>query len=192
MPKIRRSRKKPPDGWELIEPTLEELEQKMREGNCCCLCIFPWVSLTTPFLTKWFDSICSGNRSTRRQANQRIPVANFQSASSEVAVHLRFILSTWGHQPWTVRLLYCRENSRCQFDSEMEKIGLRKFMLPALHPNPWHKLRHKLYMPRTKIKIRRRPNRGMRTLRLPWMLRLNVFTTSRFHLLFLSNYTNRL
>lgn len=33
MPKIRRSRKKPPDGWELIEPTLEELEQKMREGN---------------------------------------------------------------------------------------------------------------------------------------------------------------
>lgn len=33
MPKIRRSRKKPPDGWELIEPTLEELEQKMREGT---------------------------------------------------------------------------------------------------------------------------------------------------------------
>lgn len=34
MPKIRRSRKRPPDGWELIEPTLEELEQKMREGLC--------------------------------------------------------------------------------------------------------------------------------------------------------------
>lgn len=34
MPKVRRSRKPPPDGWELIEPTLEELEQKMREGNC--------------------------------------------------------------------------------------------------------------------------------------------------------------
>lgn len=33
MPKVRRSRKPPPDGWELIEPTLEELEQKMREGN---------------------------------------------------------------------------------------------------------------------------------------------------------------
>lgn len=33
MPKIRRSRKRPPDGWELIEPTLEELEQKMREGS---------------------------------------------------------------------------------------------------------------------------------------------------------------
>lgn len=32
MPKVRRSRKQPPDGWELIEPTLEELEQKMREG----------------------------------------------------------------------------------------------------------------------------------------------------------------
>lgn len=33
MPKVRRSRKQPPDGWELIEPTLEELEQKMREGK---------------------------------------------------------------------------------------------------------------------------------------------------------------
>lgn len=32
MPKVRRSRKPPPDGWELIEPTLEELEAKMREG----------------------------------------------------------------------------------------------------------------------------------------------------------------
>ena len=33
MPKVRRSRKKPPEGWELIEPTLDELEQKMREAE---------------------------------------------------------------------------------------------------------------------------------------------------------------
>lgn len=33
MPKVRRSKKSPPDGWELIEPTLEELEAKMREGQ---------------------------------------------------------------------------------------------------------------------------------------------------------------
>uniref|UniRef100_A0A8C2SAK6 Protein BUD31 homolog n=1 Tax=Capra hircus TaxID=9925 RepID=A0A8C2SAK6_CAPHI len=31
MPKVKRSRKAPPDGWELIEPTLDELDQKMRE-----------------------------------------------------------------------------------------------------------------------------------------------------------------
>lgn len=47
MSKIRRIRKKAPDGWDLIEPTLEELEQKMREGkvrvtlsiktDICCL-----------------------------------------------------------------------------------------------------------------------------------------------------------
>lgn len=36
MPKVRRSRKSPPEGWELIEPTLEELEQKMREGKINC------------------------------------------------------------------------------------------------------------------------------------------------------------
>lgn len=33
MPKVKRSRKPPPDGWELIEPTLDELDQKMREGR---------------------------------------------------------------------------------------------------------------------------------------------------------------
>uniref|UniRef100_A0A2K5EX46 Protein BUD31 homolog n=1 Tax=Aotus nancymaae TaxID=37293 RepID=A0A2K5EX46_AOTNA len=42
MPKVKRSRKAPPDGWELIEPTLDELDQKMREKkqgyeNLCCL-----------------------------------------------------------------------------------------------------------------------------------------------------------
>ena len=33
MPEVRRSRKPPPDEWELIEPTLNELDQKMREGE---------------------------------------------------------------------------------------------------------------------------------------------------------------
>jgi bud site selection protein 31 len=30
--RLKRPRKTPPDGWELIEPTLEEFEGKMREG----------------------------------------------------------------------------------------------------------------------------------------------------------------
>lgn len=33
MGKVRRTRKPPPDGWELIEPTLEELDAKMREAE---------------------------------------------------------------------------------------------------------------------------------------------------------------
>lgn len=33
MPKVTRTKKKTPEGWELIEPTLEELETKMREGE---------------------------------------------------------------------------------------------------------------------------------------------------------------
>jgi len=32
MPKIKTSRVKYPEGWELIEPTLRDLEAKMREG----------------------------------------------------------------------------------------------------------------------------------------------------------------
>ncbi|KAJ3305689.1 Component of the SF3b subcomplex of the U2 snRNP [Kappamyces sp. JEL0829] len=31
MPKIKRSSKPPPDGWELIEPTLAEIGRKMRD-----------------------------------------------------------------------------------------------------------------------------------------------------------------
>lgn len=34
MPKVRRSKKQPPEGWELIEPTLDELDEKMRRGTC--------------------------------------------------------------------------------------------------------------------------------------------------------------
>lgn len=33
MPKIRRSNKPPPEGWELIEPTLKEIDQKVRDGK---------------------------------------------------------------------------------------------------------------------------------------------------------------
>ena len=32
MPKVKRGRKAPPDGWDLIEPTLTEIEHKMRQG----------------------------------------------------------------------------------------------------------------------------------------------------------------
>nr|XP_048308431.1 protein BUD31 homolog [Myodes glareolus] len=33
LPKVKRSWKLPPDGWELIEPTLDELDKKMREDE---------------------------------------------------------------------------------------------------------------------------------------------------------------
>ena len=33
MPNFRGRKKTPPEGWDLIEPTLDELEQKMREAE---------------------------------------------------------------------------------------------------------------------------------------------------------------
>jgi len=33
MPKVKRNRKPPPEGWELIEPTLDELDGKMKEAE---------------------------------------------------------------------------------------------------------------------------------------------------------------
>jgi len=33
MPKVRRGKQKPPEGWELIAPTIEELDRKMRDAE---------------------------------------------------------------------------------------------------------------------------------------------------------------
>merc|ERR1712137_40367 len=33
MPKVRRSRRRPPEGWDEIEPTLDEFTEKMREAE---------------------------------------------------------------------------------------------------------------------------------------------------------------
>src|SRR6218665_1251807 len=52
MPKVKRSRKPPPEGFELIEPTIEELEQKMREGKSSSVAIL------------YFLSYCNRNRQT--------------------------------------------------------------------------------------------------------------------------------
>ncbi|GAQ87564.1 bud site selection protein 31 [Klebsormidium nitens] len=53
MPKVRTSKLKYPDGWELIEPTMQELEQKMREaeletheGKRKCEALWPIFKLT--------------------------------------------------------------------------------------------------------------------------------------------------
>ena len=37
MPKVKTNRVKYPEGWELIEPTLRELQAKMREGGVFCI-----------------------------------------------------------------------------------------------------------------------------------------------------------
>lgn len=33
MPKVKTHKTRPPEGWELIEPKLEEFSQKMRDGE---------------------------------------------------------------------------------------------------------------------------------------------------------------
>jgi len=49
MPKVKTNRVKYPEGWELIEPTLRELQAKMREGwkftSCACLQILYYIIL---------------------------------------------------------------------------------------------------------------------------------------------------
>lgn len=49
MPKVRRSKKPPPEGWELIEPTLDELDQKMREGKHSLILLISHMPLSFVF-----------------------------------------------------------------------------------------------------------------------------------------------
>ena len=83
MPKVRRSRKPPPEGWELIEPTLDELDQKMREGkfpfqNCVVfLCSDRlWNSMFVSFKnTLSFVLSFSWDRTTWRETKDWVYVA---------------------------------------------------------------------------------------------------------------------
>lgn len=143
MPKVRRSRKPPPDGWELIEPTLEELEQKMREGMLKCQMPAYYMR---PHI-KHLD-ICSRDGTTWGQTHHRIAVAHLQNTPPEDTLHLRLVLPPQGHQPRAVRLLFEGENCRLQFNSQMEEVRLWESMLPAMHPNTRHELWHQLHLPR--------------------------------------------
>jgi len=71
MPKVKRNRKPPPEGWELIEPTLDELVQKMKEAE------------TDP-------------HEGMRKAEALWPI--FSHSQPEVSIHLRSLLPTQGYQ----------------------------------------------------------------------------------------------
>ena len=55
MPKVRTSKIQYPEGWELIEPTLRDLENKMREGKFVCTHIYACFSF--PFLVAFSADI---------------------------------------------------------------------------------------------------------------------------------------
>lgn len=57
MPKVKRSRKPPPEGWELIEPTIDELDAKMREGIVIVL-MFCTCSVKSVDFYSDFSQVC--------------------------------------------------------------------------------------------------------------------------------------
>ena len=61
MPKIRRSKIPPPEGWDLIEPTLDELDKKMREAEA---------------------------EPSRRETTSGSVMADLQATSSKIPIHL--------------------------------------------------------------------------------------------------------
>ena len=88
MPKVKRSRKPPPEGWELIEPTLEELDQKMREaetesheGKRKCEALWPIFKIHHQRSRYIFDLFYRRKAISRRELfknpNSKVSLTNF-------------------------------------------------------------------------------------------------------------------
>lgn len=172
MPKVRRSRKQPPEGWELIEPTLEELEQKMREGRTFgvknrkqnVLKMVSSVFPTTPSNSR--------NGTARGQTHHGVAVAHLQDPPPKVALHLRSVLPAESDQPGTVRVLPEGEDRRRESDCQVEKVRLREPVLPAVHPDAGHQLRDELHLPGAQVEAGGGPRRRVCPLRVPGLFRL--------------------
>lgn len=62
MPKIKTSRVKYPEGWELIEPTLRDLEAKMRDGmHISVICNSSSISFPSIYIVIYYFLPQGGN-----------------------------------------------------------------------------------------------------------------------------------
>lgn len=116
----------------------------------------------------------SRNGASRGKTNHRVAVAHFQDSSSKIPLHLRPILPAESYQPGVVRILSQGEDCRWKLDSQMEKVRLRKPVLPAVYSNQGHQLRDELHLPGTEVEVGGRSGGRVRTLRLPGLLRINA------------------
>ena len=116
MPKIRTLRtKKAPKGWELIEPILLELTQKIRDCK---------YSLTNLLSVKW---------SHGREAQTRDRVGYLQIAPSAQSVHLQPVLQEALNFKRAVWILSEREMGGCRTDCEVEEGRVRAIVLFTMH-----------------------------------------------------------
>lgn len=118
------------------------------------------------------SSASSRNRSARGKTHQRIAVAHFQDSPPEIPIHLRSVLSAQSDQPRTVRLLCPRKDCRRESHRQMEEIGLRESVLPAMHPDARHELRNELHLSSAQSETGGGQSGGVCTLRMSRMLRL--------------------
>ena len=89
--KLRRIRKKPPAGWDLIEPTLEEFEAKMREAE------------TDPHEGKRKSEAIWPIFRVGFVCN--VSLFTCLDSSPALTLYLRFVLEGGENQPWTLSVL---------------------------------------------------------------------------------------
>ena len=76
----------------MIEPTLEELDQKMREAETESHEVICQIAKISEFMLLYDDFFFFLG-----QKKMRVIVANFQNSPSEVSLYLGFILQTKSH-----------------------------------------------------------------------------------------------
>jgi G10 protein len=120
MPKVRTSRTKaPPEGFDEIESTLLEFEQKLKDST------FPRPSsFVYPILT-----MSSQDDPKRRQKEKRSSLASIPNKSPTIAIYLRSILQARSYFHRTVSMVTKAELRGCKFDCEVEETGIRETLL---------------------------------------------------------------
>ena len=138
MPKVKRSRKPPPEGWELIEPTLEELDQKMREaetdsheGKRKVEALWPIFKIHHQRSRYIFDLFY------RRKAISRRKLINI---SKNCITFIKYLLFR------TLRFLHQGKNRGSKLDCQMEETRIRKPLLSTVHSDPRHKFLNQLHL----------------------------------------------
>ena len=115
MPKIRTSRTKaPPDGFDEIEPTLLEFNQRLKDS------MLP-ISLA---IIKSGVLTCSQNNTKRHQKEERVALASIPNQPSTQSIHLRLVLYPRSYQHRAVPMATEAELRGCKSYCKMEETGL--------------------------------------------------------------------